>query len=370
MLKLAGMLLDVHDDIGLHRFRELVPEGEREKLASGVELLSPEEMDSISDHRFGAVFHSSDDPSVPPRRSYLLTTPQHTKISALYFMKAASAFPDVVRAAIAAQINHGMETHGVDVEDVLPADKVAEFRGLVESHGDWSPGDNFIDCALHDAPPEPEVEKYAFSKVASGGMRKFVLPVEDGDQVRASISALLSKTAMEDLGLDADELHKAASAVKFAAESLEVDVPDDLIKLACVDPRPRDDVESLLRSRMDYVNPEKRASRAGAIKTAMAKVLEEEKPAALVAKIALFDGACGIGEKEYHRGCLRPFDVVFQDGRKVADANVELLESVGGIEHVKSVLGEKVAAEFAKDPKGTFEKQSKELKHLLLHARA
>jgi len=371
MLKIAGTLLDVHDDIGLHRFRELVPEGEREKLAAGAELLSPEEMEAVSDHRFGAIFHNSDDPSSPPRRAYLLTTPQHVKISALYFAKTAgeNLLPAPVRAAIAAQIQHGMEVHGVEADDVLPAEKAAEFRGWAEEHGAWNPGDNFIDVALFDNPEPPEVSKYAFSKVASGGLRKYLMPVETPEQVLAAMEALTSKTAMEDLGLDALELRKTASAVKFAAETLEVNVPDSIVKLACVDERPREDVVDLLNSRLAYVNADKREIRAGAIKTAMAKVLEETAPAALVAKIALLDSACGIGEKEYRKGCSRPFDVVFQDGRKQASEDEVLLESVGGIGHVKSLLGEKTAAEFAKAPKATFEKQSRELKHLLLHAR-
>jgi hypothetical protein len=182
------------------------------------------------------------------------------------------------------------------------------------------------------------------------------------------MDALLSKTAMDDLGLDSEELRKAASAVKFAADSFEVEIPEGVVKLACVDVRPREDVVDLLSSRLAYVNADKRETKAAQIKTAMAKVLEEQNPAALVAKIALLDGACGIGEKEYRKGCSRPFEVVYQDGRKVADENVALLESVGGIEHVKSILGEKVAEEFKKAPKATFEKQSQELKHLLLHA--
>ena len=370
MLKLAGTLLDVHDDIGLHLFRELIPEAERQKLAAGVELFSPEELQVVSDHRFGAIFHDSSDPAVPPRRSFLMQTPAHTKLSALYFAKVASdrVFPDPVRNAIAAQLSHGMEVHGTTPEEVLDGVKAAEFREWADQHGEWAPGDNFIDCSLFDAPEAPEVEKYAFSKLASGGMRKFVLPVETADQVLASVGAVLSKTAMDDLGLDADELRKAASAVKYAAEAFEIEVPEALVKMASVDERPREDVVDLLSSRLAYVNADKRETRASQIKTAMAKVLEETKPAALVAKIALLDSACGIGEKEYRKGCARPFDVVFQDGRKVADESVALLESVGGMEHVKEILGEKVAEEFKKAPKATFEKQSKELKHLLLHA--
>lgn len=365
MLKLAGTVLDIHDDVGLTKFRKIVSPTQQQKLAEGVELLQPEELEAIPDGRFGGIFYAGSSPG-DQRRAFPMHTPEHTKLSALYFMDA-DPLPDPVRCAIAAQLAHGFEVHGVDPAEVL-AEKTAEFVDLVSSHGEWAPGDNFIDVELYDE-PEPQSELYAVKKASANGTTAYILPCDTAEDTRRSIEAIVAPDAMERLGLDAGEIRQAAGALKFAAEHHGVSVPDPLVQLACIEPRPGKDIASLVSSRLDYMSEEKRASKKELIKTAMAAILSEDDPATLVAKIAMFDKACGIGEAQYMRGCLRPMDVVFVPGATKEASAEEILVGFGGLDMVKEILGDEAAAEFKADPKGAFARQDPEIQHILRHAR-
>lgn len=367
MLKIAGKVLDVHDDVGLNVFRSIFPETEHRKIAEGVELLQPDELAAIDDNRFGAIFYAPT--SGDQRRAYPMHTPEHTKLSAHYFVHSNGSFPEEVRASIAAQLAHGFEIHNMDPVDVFGEKTASEFLKWADAHGEWGPGDNFIDIELHDDPAPPEAENYAFSKQASNGMTQYVLPCDTEEQTRASIEAVLSNDAMEVLGLDPFELKKAASALKFAAEHHGVAVPDGLVQIACVEPRPIDDVRSLLNSRLDYMDPEKRASKAAHIKTAMGILMKESSHEALVPKIAMFDKACGIGEHAYMKGCPTPFSVAFVSGATKEASNDSVLEELGGLKNIEELLGPDVAKSFKEDARGALSGQPEEIRHILRHAR-
>lgn len=361
MLKIAGKIIDVHDDADFGVLLSALPAKEvRKKYAGKVDLLDERELADLPESRLGAIFFNSRTREVE-KRAYPLNSEGHAELSAIYFEKAAgdAVFPDDVRNQIAAQIRQGLAMWGLDGSELL--------NKWAEEYGQWQPGDNFIDLAMVESPSSVAPESFAFSKDAGETITSF-LPCSNADETIQSISGLLRPHAAEDLGLSRIETTHAASALKFAAEAQGVEVPPPLMKLACVDTRPEDDVQALLRQRFEMISEDMGMGHRKLAQDTIQAIQREAEPEKRAGLLESFDRAFGIGDRAYGRGAPRPFDVFFQSMPTKAAAEQDIVAGLGGMEHLKFVVGEKKASEFEKDPKTALKSLKPEIRTILQHA--
>lgn len=360
MLKLAGQVVDVHDDPTLKRLVDALPiETLREKFGSTT-ILDQGEMVSIPDTRLGAIFFDSNVIGGWEKRAYLLTAPDHAELSLLYFTKAAEEgiFPPSVRNQIACQIKHGLEMWDIEVPEAV--------EKWAEEYGDWIPNDNFIDLATVQDEGEPATTTYAFAKVA-GENKISVLPCGTPEDTAASIRAILDEDAGEMLGLDRFEIVKAASALKFAAERQGIRAPKALIKMACVDERDPTDVAILLTERLRLVPEDAPTARVKLAHDTVHSILKEASITKKAALLSAFDKTFGIGERAYGAGVPRPFDVFFEPAQVKTASNEDLIAQMGGIERITTVVGEKRAKAFEKNASEALAALKPEVRAVLLH---
>lgn len=341
MLKIAGEIIDVHDDTGFGVLLADMPlEEVREKFAGKTDLLDDHDLTCLPESRLGAIFCDGRNETIV-KRAYPLHTGEHAELSSIYFMKAASSFPEDVRNQIASQINHGLYMHGIDA----PAD----LQKWAADHGDWRPADNYVDISMHDPPSAPADLMHAFSKEADGLVTSF-LPCRTAEETAASIRALTAADGPEDLGLSRMEAKKSASALKFAAEAQGVVPPAALLKMACVDERALKDVESLLTARLRSLREDLPGDRRKLAADSMRAIMSEPAAEKRAVLLQAFDSVFGIGDRAYGKGMPEPFDVMFEPAVvKRAESQDDVLARLGGIERIRGIVGEKKAAEFEKD---------------------
>lgn len=360
MLKLAGKVIDVHDDPSFGTLVRAMPLATlREKFGS-TKIYEPEELGMIPDSRIGAIFFDSDVIGGWEKRAYPMHERDHAELSALYFVKAAESglFPVSVRNQIASQIAHGLQMHD------LPVDECVEKWAA--EHGDWIPNDNFIDVRMVQEDAVSGNDLYAFAKTAGEHTISF-LPCGTPEETAESIRTLLSEDGPEDLGLDAFETRKAASALKYAAERQGIRPPKGLLKIACVEERDAADVGILLTERLRLLPDDMAPPRMKLAHDTVHKILSAPTPEKKAALLEAFDSTFGIGERAYGAGVSRPFDVIFAPAVEKKASQEELLLSMGGIERIRSIVGEKVAAAFEKDAEAALKAVKPPVRTVLLN---
>lgn len=360
MLKLAGKVIDIHDDPTFKTMLDALPRTTlREKFGS-TKLYEPAELAMIPDSRIGAIFFDSNVIGGWEKRAYPLHEPDHAELSALYFTKAAESgvFPVAVRNQIASQISHGLQMHDIPVPESI--------EKWAEEYGDWVPSDNFIDVRMVREDEVSANDLYAFAKT-SGDHRFSVLPCGTPEETADSIRALLAEDGPEDLGLDRFETMKAASALKYAAERHGMKPPKDLVKIACVDERDAADVGVLLTERLRLLPEDMSPPRMKLAHDTVHQILKEASAEKKVALLSAFDTTFGIGERAYGSGVSRPFDVVFAPAVAKQASQDDLIVSMGGIDRIKAIVGDETAQAFEKDAAAALKTVKAPIRAVLLH---
>lgn len=358
MLKIAGQRLDLYDDAELETLRSSMDPGDLRKLAANTTILEPGELDALEDADFGAVLFEGPEKTASRRRAWPCHDPENTTVSLVYFKHAADAgwMPEEIRNQVACQLVAQADYHEIDVDDGI--------RKWAELHGEWLPGDNFIDLALYDVAAQPAPTKFALEKIASGE-RLGYYPCGTPDEVAASMSSLVNDGA-DVFGLTDFEGRKVAAILRSEATDLGVEVPDEIVAMSQIEKRSSQEIHGLLRYRVERVPEAKREKLASAIDGAIAEIESEEDPIKMARNIQRLDEALGFHAGHYETGIPTPLDTVF---RKVAVEELRptsLLDKIGR-ERIEDVCGAEKLAEFEKDAQAAFDSCEPEVQELLLH---
>jgi len=356
MLKLAGQRLDLYDDADL--LRDVVPPEElRTKFAEMV-VLDPQELELQDDSVFGAVLFEGPEKVASRRRCWPCHDRENAEISLVYFKQAAAAgwMPNEMRNQVASNIAAHCGVYQIPVD--------AEVRKWASDHGEWLPGDNFIDLGLQDdiAPPDPE--KFAMEKVASGE-RLGYYPCGTPDEISASMMSLMT-CGPEVYGLSDFDGRKVAAVLMSEAEQRGMPVPDEIAALGSMEKRSAEEIHGLLLHRLDRVGEEKLARLGDDIYAACLEIESEEDPIKQAGFIGALDQALGFHEGHYLTGIPEPLDVVFRKSASDDLRPVRIVDEIGR-ERIEQVCGPEKLAEFEKDAEAALESCAPEIKELLLH---
>lgn len=132
MLKLAGKVVEICDDLSVEGLRKLAEDSTVPEYVRDAAVLTSEEREALPDSSFAIIFY---DMQSRKMRKYLLNDPGNVWLSAKYFLDSRSVWPKIAQGIIIKLILSRAEKFGISKDPMF--NRLEEIVTSLRSDGTW-----------------------------------------------------------------------------------------------------------------------------------------------------------------------------------------------------------------------------------------
>jgi len=132
MLKLAGKVVDIVDDMSVETLGKLAADSTVPEYVRDAAILAPEEREALPDSSFAIVYYDLNSKKL---RKYLLNDPGNVWLSAKYFLDSRNVWPKIAQGIIIRMVTSRAEKFGISDAPIFQ--KLEEIVTSLKSDGTW-----------------------------------------------------------------------------------------------------------------------------------------------------------------------------------------------------------------------------------------